>query len=183
MPYGLLVVLARRSFPPSHTLTCAHAHLHTPTHNLHCHFHVNTSPSPTPSLSSPTHSLTHSLTHSSIPLTAKKKPLDQVFNCGPFPIGGDEDTVALASGLTREILSGNYDASGWGVSHRRVVDMRDKMNNSYVALAPGNIANLASRFFASDMQRWLDGKLRPMCHVVHDGVCASVAELVLSPNA
>jgi len=112
---------------------------------------------------------------------AKKKPLDQVFNVGPFPVGGDEDTIALSSGNTRDILNGNYNAVGWGVSHRRVVDMSNKMNNSFVVLPPGNAANIASVHFKMDLEDWQRGRLRPMCHVVNDGQCATIAELILSP--
>ena len=52
---------------------------------------------------------------------ALQKPLDEVFNLGPYPIGGDTDTPCQTA-ITPD---DPYDNKSWAPSFRQIVDMGD----------------------------------------------------------
>jgi len=60
--------------------------------------------------------------HSTFPhALALRKPLDQVFNRGPYPIGGDTDTVCQNAMLPNE----TYDNKAWAPTYRQIIDLGD----------------------------------------------------------
>ena len=63
------------------------------------------------------------------------KPLDKFFNRGPFPLGGDFDTI-WASGATRHDLSHDVIV---GPPFRFIADLQD-WNRSLGMLVPGRAA-------------------------------------------
>ena len=87
------------------------------------------------------------------------KPLDKIFNRGPYPIGGDEDTVWNTSGFN----FGNPNHSITSAPFRFVADLSD-LNDSLGCLVPGQSGQPASPHYADGIQNWLDGKYHPMLY-------------------
>jgi len=85
------------------------------------------------------------------------KPLDQIFNRGPFPIGGDGDTI-WATGGTRADL-GEYKIVG--PPFRFIADLND-WNNSQGMLVPGQSGHPASPHYDDNIQGWFKGEYHPM---------------------
>jgi penicillin G amidase len=85
------------------------------------------------------------------------KPLDKFFNSGPFPIGGDFDTV-WASGATRQDLSHDQIV---GPPFRFIADLQD-WNRSLGMLVPGQSGHPMSPHYADNIQGWLKGEYHPM---------------------
>jgi penicillin G amidase len=86
-----------------------------------------------------------------------QKPLDQVFNRGPFPIGGDTDTPCQ----TAMSPTDPYDNRAWSPTFRQVVDMGD-LSRSVVIVPPGQSENVSSPHYDDLIQAWLDGDYHPM---------------------
>lgn len=86
-----------------------------------------------------------------------QKPLDQVFNRGPFPVGGDTDTPLQ----TAMHAHSPYDNRAWSPSFRQVVDMGD-LSRSLVMVPPGQSGQLSSRHYADQVIPWLEGEYVPM---------------------
>jgi len=85
------------------------------------------------------------------------KPLDKFFNRGPFPLGGDFDTV-WASGATRHDLSHDLIV---GPPFRFIADLQD-WNRSLGMLVPGQSGHPMSPHYADNIQGWLNGEYHPM---------------------
>lgn len=81
-----------------------------------------------------------------------RKPLDQVFNLGSFPTGGDTDTVWQAASLP-----GTYQNDGFSASYRQVVDLGN-FTNSLAVLPPGQSGHLASPHYRDQVPLWLEGQ-------------------------
>ncbi|HSG14993.1 MAG TPA: penicillin acylase family protein [Anaerolineae bacterium] len=77
-------------------------------------------------------------------------PLDQVFNVGPFIVGGDADTVCQMS------ISPGDGANNIAPSYRQVIDLGD-WNSVLVMHAPGQSGHLASPHYADLAEPWLKG--------------------------
>ncbi len=106
-----------------------------------------------------------------------QKPLDQVFNRGPFPIGGDTDTPCQTAMLPHN----PYDNRAWSPSFRQIVDMGD-LSKSVVVIPPGQSENVANSHYDDLIQPWLEGTYHPMLWT-RDQVEAAVAhKLVLTSN-
>jgi penicillin amidase len=86
-----------------------------------------------------------------------QKPLDKVFNRGPFPIGGDADTPCQ----TAFVPSGPYDNTAWSPSFRQIVEPRD-WTRSLIVHTPGQSGNLASSHYDDLAAPWLEGRYHPM---------------------
>jgi penicillin amidase len=86
-----------------------------------------------------------------------KKPLDQIFNQGPFPIPGDTDTLLQTAPLARAPLGNNIIAP----SYRQIIDMGN-LSNSVSIMPPGQSGNTQSQFYNDHLQKWLDGQYNPM---------------------
>ncbi len=85
------------------------------------------------------------------------KPLDKVFNIGPFPLGGDPDTLHQSSYKPDEPYGGHLVAP----SFRMVVDMKD-LSKSRSILPPGQSGWLGHSNYDDQVQKWLNGEYYTM---------------------
>ena len=86
-----------------------------------------------------------------------KRPLDQVFDRGPVPVGGDTDTPCQ----TASALDGSHENSMWAPSFRQIVDMGD-LSRSVVVHPPGQSGMLGSPHYDDLIGPWTDGVSIPM---------------------
>jgi penicillin amidase len=104
------------------------------------------------------------------------KPLDRLFNRGPYPIGGDFDTVwASGSSLydlnTEKII---------GPPFRFIADLSD-WNRSQSILVPGQSGHPASPHYDDNVRAWFEGQTHPMLFDRKAVEQETVARLVLEP--
>jgi len=86
-----------------------------------------------------------------------QKPLDQVFNRGPYPIGGDTDTPCQTAYFAHD----PYDNTAWAPSYRQIVDMGD-LSRSEAMFPPGQSGQLGSPHYDDLIEPWLKGEYHPM---------------------
>ncbi len=86
-----------------------------------------------------------------------QKPLDQVFNWGPLPIGGDTDTPCQ----TAFTPDAPYDNQAWAPSFRQIVDMGD-LSRSVAIHPPGQSGQLGSPHYDDLADLWIKGEYYPM---------------------
>ena len=87
-----------------------------------------------------------------------KKPMDKIFNLGPYPIGGDTDTPLQ----TYPEKIGQYDGEIVTASYRQIIDFSD-FDNSISITPVGQSGNLASPYYGDQTEDWLNGKFHTMC--------------------
>jgi len=107
-----------------------------------------------------------------------QKPLDQVFNCGPYPIGGDTDTPCQ----TAIQANAPYNNSAWAPSFRQIVDMGD-LSNSLTIFPPGESGQLGSPHYADLIEPWLKGEYLPMLWTRQQIESNAEGRLMLIPPA
>jgi len=83
--------------------------------------------------------------------------LAPLFNRGPYPIGGDMNTVAQSAFIPHR----GYDATSFAVSWRMIVDLAD-FNRSLGVLPGGQWGQPGSRHYADQLPLWLRGEYHPM---------------------
>ena len=105
-----------------------------------------------------------------------QKPLDQVFNRGPFPIGGDTDTPCQTAMLPTD----PYDNRAWSPTFRQIVDMGD-LSKSMVIVPPGQSENLASPNYDDLIRPWLEGQYHPMLWTREQVEEATIHKIILHP--
>jgi penicillin amidase len=105
------------------------------------------------------------------------KPLDRFFNRGPYPLGGDGETI-WASGATNYDLS---EKSIVGPPFRFIADLSD-WNKSLGMLVPGQSGHPASRSYDGSIQRWLKGEYHPMLFDREAVLGSADAVLALEPG-
>ena len=88
---------------------------------------------------------------------ALQKPLDLVFNRGPFPIGGDTDTVCQTAMNPNE----PYDLTEWAPSFRQIVDLGN-LECSLVMVPAGQSGQLGSPTYDNLIAPWLAGEYQTM---------------------
>jgi penicillin amidase len=88
---------------------------------------------------------------------AMQKPLDQVFNRGPYEVGGDTDTPWQSAMAPDE----PYDNKLWSPSVRHIFDMSDLSRCQFV-LPCGQSGQLGSPHYDDLVESYLTGKLRTM---------------------
>jgi len=84
------------------------------------------------------------------------KPLNRFFNRGPFPVGGDSDTVNMGNVLAirpTEVIT--------VPSFRQIVDMAD-LKRSLSGHAPGQSGHPTSKHYDDFIQMWLKVDHHPM---------------------
>ncbi len=111
------------------------------------------------------------------------KPLDKLFNRGPYPVGGDANTVC-AAGFGHRDLSGseNVGAKGLvGAPFRFIADLGD-LRNSWGLLAPGQSGQPGSKHYDDQAQAWFEGHYHPMLFARDDIERAAKAVLWLKPQ-
>jgi penicillin amidase len=84
----------------------------------------------------------------------KRKPLDKVFNIGPFPAGGSEQTIN--KGAFR--LNGSYQVFGCP-SMRQIVDFAQP-NSAYRVLTLGQSGQPLHTNYDDQVSLWLNGGYR-----------------------
>ena len=117
------------------------------------------------------HHLTFSHTLGSV------KPLDRFFNRGPYPLGGDGETI-WASSATYYDLS---DKSIVGPPFRFIADLGD-WNKSLGMLVPGQSGHPASRSYDGAIRDWLQGGYHPMAFDRASVLAVARDVLVLEPR-
>jgi penicillin amidase len=83
-----------------------------------------------------------------------QSPLDMIFNQGPFPIGGDTNTVtqtAIATGDRADM------ETAVTVAYRQVIYMGN-FSNATAMYAPGQSGHVGSPHYGNFVERWLKGE-------------------------
>jgi penicillin amidase len=107
----------------------------------------------------------------------QQKPLDAVFNLGPYEIGGDGSTIwATHTGLynldTHEMV---------GPPYRFIADLGD-LDHCWGMLAPGQSGHLASPHYADGIRPWFTAVYHPMLFRRDEVEQNLEARLVLTPS-
>lgn len=105
-----------------------------------------------------------------------QKPLDRVFNRGPWPIGGDTDTP-----LQTAILPGpSYHNTAWSPSMRHIIDLGDLERSQ--AVAPiGQSGQLGSPHYDDQAGLWSRGEYHPLLWSRGQVEAHAEARLMLTP--
>jgi len=107
---------------------------------------------------------------------AVQKPLDRVFNVGPFPMAGDTDTVCQTSMLPHEPFAANLALP----SYRQIVDLSD-FNQSLWVLPPGQSGQIGSQHYQDQVDAWRNGRYFPMLWDRDKIKAATMKLLTLNP--
>jgi penicillin amidase len=91
------------------------------------------------------------------------RPLDRLFNRGPYPLPGDQSTVWA----TGHRSFGDTIAGVIGPPFRSVIDLGD-LRNSWGLLAPGQSGQPGSRHYDDQIQAWFDGDYHPILYYRED---------------
>jgi len=104
------------------------------------------------------------------------KPLNRLFSRGPFPLGGNQDT------LLRAVFAPRFPFSPVTVcdSLRLVCDPAD-WRRSVIVTSSGQSGHPASRHYADQIPLWLEGRSRPMLWERADIEQEAEARLLLVP--
>jgi penicillin amidase len=86
-----------------------------------------------------------------------RKPLDKVFNYGPLPIGGDNDTLCQTAIDPED----PYDNKTIAPTFRQIIDLED-FSKSMVIHAPGQSGQLGSIYYDNLAKLWIKGQYHPM---------------------
>ena len=90
-------------------------------------------------------------------ITLGQELLSLIFNIGPFPIGGDTDTVCQTA--FNPVTP--YKATEWCPAIRFIIDLND-FDNSLAILPPGQSGVLGSKHYDDMLQPWLKGEYVPL---------------------
>lgn len=86
-----------------------------------------------------------------------KKPFNQIFDQGPYPIPGDTDTLFQTACLAHDPLGDHITAP----SYRQIIDMGD-LSRSIAVMPAGQSGNIHSENYTDQAEMWLEGKYHPM---------------------
>ena len=117
----------------------------------------------------------HTLTYGH--MLGSVKPLDKLFNRGPYPMGGDGSTV-WATGISRFDLSCEETT---GPPFRFVADLGD-LRNSWGLLVPGQSGQPGSKHYDDQVQAWFEGGYHPMLYEREDVEREAQDRLKLTPG-
>jgi len=117
----------------------------------------------------------HTLTFSHT--LGRVRPLDRLFNRGPYPLGGD-DTTIWATGANRHNLSSE---GVIGPPFRFIADLGD-LRNSVGLLAPGQSGQPGSKHYDDQLQAWFSGEYHPLLYAREDVEREAKARLWLQPE-
>lgn len=84
------------------------------------------------------------------------KPLDRVFNCGPYPVGGDIDTVNMGA-----VVPHQPDRVVTAPSFRQIVNLAD-LAASLSMHAPGQSGHPGSKHYNDFIRPWRNVEYHPM---------------------
>jgi penicillin G amidase len=106
-----------------------------------------------------------------------QKPLDRVFNIGPFPIGGDGNTIWATFTSWHDLES----RRNGGPPFRFIADLSD-LEHCWGQLIPGQSGHLASRHYRDGVKPWYEGKYHPMLFRRDEVEQNLEARLLLTPK-
>jgi len=107
----------------------------------------------------------------------KIKPLDTIFNRGPYPVGGDVNTIwATSSPIDRAEASEGM----VGPPFRFIADLSD-LTQSLGLLAPGQSGQVGSTHYDDQVQAWFEGGYHPILYRREDVEREQAACLELLP--
>ncbi len=89
---------------------------------------------------------------------ATLKALESLFNRGPYPLGGDGDTVNVSTSSPIQPESVITVAS-----YRHIIDLHT-LDASLSIHAPGQSGHPASKHYSDSIQLWLEGKYHPLLY-------------------
>lgn len=98
----------------------------------------------------------HQITHGHI--IGSKQPFDKMFNRGPFPVGGDSDTIFQTAYAFKK---DQYIANGGTPALRLMCDLSD-WDNSRIAVSGGQSGSPFSPHYADLIEPWLNAQTHPM---------------------
>jgi penicillin amidase len=101
--------------------------------------------------------------------------LDAIFSLGPFPIGGDQDTIAQSS-ILNEVPGDNIAAS-----YRQIIDLSD-LSRSIAMHAPGQSGHLGSSNYSDLVHPWLNGSYYEMSWDIADSISTPEHLLEMLPE-
>ncbi len=104
------------------------------------------------------------------------KPLDKLLNRGPFPMGGDVDTIWMTHASMYQIRNSTF----VGPQFRFIGDL-ENWNNSRGVLVPGQSGHPASKHYHDGITPWLAGQYHPMLYDRAEVMKAVDARLLLVP--
>jgi penicillin amidase len=84
-------------------------------------------------------------------------PLDLIFDQGPYPIGGDTNTVTQTAVGPNVRPDAGYENNAVSVSYRQVIDLSD-FSKATAMYAPGQSGQSGSPTYGNFIERWLTGK-------------------------
>ena len=85
------------------------------------------------------------------------KPLNLIFNLGPFEVSGHFATVAQSA-----VKPGmDFSLKGWTVSNRHIYDLAD-WDRSLACIVPGQSGMIGSPHYADQVQDWLKVDHHPL---------------------
>lgn len=116
----------------------------------------------------------HTLTFEHV--LAEKKPLNHLFNIGPFPVGGNHLTV----NKRQYSYNAPYHVTT-GPSYRMIVDFSD-MSNSQHVLPTGESGQLGSTHYKDQVELYLSGQYHPAWIERSDIEKHAEATLILTPK-
>lgn len=90
-------------------------------------------------------------------ILGRKRLLHWIFNKGPYPLGGDANTIPQASYDPVE----PYNCMASIVSYRQIIDLSD-LATSWAVNSTGNSGQPGSKHFGDQIPLWLSLKLHPM---------------------
>ena len=99
------------------------------------------------------------------------KPLDKIFNRGPYPVGGDIDTVNMGASLPNQ-----PETVVTVPSYRQIVNLAD-LKASLSGHAPGQSGHPASKHYADFIKPWLNVEHHPQ--LFERGIIEENAEGIL----
>ena len=105
------------------------------------------------------------------------RPLDRLFNRGPYPLPGD-DTTIWATGAARHDLSCD---GVIGPPHRFIADLGN-LDGAMGLLAPGQSGQPGSRHYDDQIRAWFEGGYHPLLYAREDVERGTVARLRLQPG-
>jgi penicillin G amidase len=106
-----------------------------------------------------------------------QKPLDQVFNRGPFSIGGNTDTPCQTSTHPATPYGNNLNSP----SNRHIIDLGNFSRSLWI-FPPGQSGQLGSKHYDDLIDPWLNGRYHPMLWEREEIEGELAARLVLEPR-
>jgi penicillin amidase len=106
----------------------------------------------------------------------KKKPLDRIFNLGPYPVDGNNLTVNKKQYLLEEAFKCSY-----GVSERMIVDLSD-MDRAFHVLPTGQSGHLKSPHHQDQVELYLEGRYHTAWRSPADMAAHAKTKMTLRPK-